>query len=96
VVEGDRHAGESHSPTDWKRRVRGQGDRGTPELGIRIEWVGAGNGYRVGTGTWKVVRGTGEYAELAGGGRRGDMWLDRGRGALERARLEGFLTSPGT
>jgi hypothetical protein len=72
-----------------------QGDRGTLELGFRIEWVGAGNGYRVGTGTWKVVRGTGDYAEIAGGGRRGDMWLDRGRGPWS-GRAEGFLKAPGT
>ena len=70
-----------------------QGDRGTLEVRFRIEWVGAGNGYRVGTGTWKVVRGTGRYAEITGGGRRGDMWLKRGRGPWS-GRAEGFLTSP--
>jgi hypothetical protein len=68
-----------------------QGDRGTLELRFRIEWVRAGNGYRVGTGTWTVARGTGEYAEITGGGRRGDMWLDRGRGPWS-GRAEGFLT----
>jgi hypothetical protein len=72
-----------------------QGDRGTLELRFRIEWVRAGNGYRVGTGTWKVVRGTGDYAEITGGGRRGDMWLDRGRGPWS-GRAEGFLKAPGT
>ncbi len=70
-----------------------QGDRGTLEVRFRIEWVGAGNGYRVGTGTWKVVRGTGRYAEITGGGRRGDVWLKRGRGPWS-GRAEGFLTSP--
>jgi hypothetical protein len=72
-----------------------QGDRGTLEVRYRIEWVGAGHGYRVGTGTWKVVRGTGEYAEITGGGRRGDMWLKRGRGPWS-GRAEGFLRAPGT
>lgn len=69
-----------------------QGDRGTLEVRFRIEWVGAGNGYRVGTGTWKVVRGTGRYADITGGGLRGDMWLKRGRGPWT-GRAEGFLMS---
>jgi hypothetical protein len=70
-----------------------QGERGTLELRFRIEWVGAGNDYRVGTGTWKVVRGTGRYADITGGGRRGDIWLKRGRGPWS-GRAEGFLQSP--
>jgi hypothetical protein len=69
-----------------------QGDRGTLEVRFRIEWVGAGSGYRVGTGTWKVVRGTGRYADITGSGRRGDMWLKRGRGPWT-GRAEGFLMS---
>lgn len=69
-----------------------QGHRGTLEVRFRIEWVGAGNGYRVGTGTWKVVRGTGRYADIRGGGLRGDMWLKRGRGPWT-GRAEGFLMS---
>ncbi|HEX6582625.1 MAG TPA: hypothetical protein VF056_03410 [Thermoleophilaceae bacterium] len=69
------------------------GDRGVLELRFRIEWVGAGNDYRVGAGTWKIVRGTGRYADLTGGGRRGDIWLKRGRGPWS-GRAEGLLTSP--
>jgi hypothetical protein len=69
-----------------------QSDQGTLDVRFRIEWVGAGNGYRVGTGTWRVVRGTGRYAEVTGGGQRGDMWLKRGRGPWS-GRAEGFLTS---
>ena len=69
-----------------------QGDRGILEVRFRIEWVGAGNGYRVGTGTWKVVRGTGRYSDITGGGQRGDMWLKRGRGPWT-GRAEGFLVS---
>jgi hypothetical protein len=34
-----------------------------------IEWVDPGNGYYVGTGTWKIVRGTGAYAGVVGHGR---------------------------
>lgn len=67
-----------------------EGDDGTLELRFQIEWVGAGNHYRVGIGTWKVVRGTGRYAETTGGGRRGDIWLKRGRGPWS-GRAEGFL-----
>ena len=33
--------------------------------------VGGGGGYVVGTGTWRVVRGTGPYAGVMGGGRLG-------------------------
>ena len=71
-----------------------QDDPGSPilELRFRIEWVGAGNGYRVGTGTWEVVRGTGRYSHITGGGLRGDMWLKRGRGPWT-GRAEGFLVS---
>jgi hypothetical protein len=70
-----------------------KGQRGSLKLRFRVEWVEAGNGYHVGTGTWKIVRGTGQYAQLAGGGRRGDVWLDRGRGPWS-GRAEGFLTQP--
>jgi hypothetical protein len=67
------------------------GKRGTLVLRSRIEYVDAGNGYHVGTGTWKVVRGTGQYARITGGGRRGDVYLDRGPWS---GRNEGFLTLP--
>lgn len=68
-----------------------EGKRGTLVLRSRIEYVDAGNGYHVGTGTWKVVRGTGQYARMTGGGRRGDVYLDRGPWS---GRNEGFLTRP--
>lgn len=57
----------------------------------RIEYVAAANGYHVGTGTWKVVPGTGQCAQITGGGRRGDVYLDRGPWS---GRNEGFLTLP--
>ena len=66
-----------------------KGKRGSLVIRSRIEYVEAGSGYHVGTGTWKVVRGTGQYAQLAGGGRRGDVYLDSGPWS---GRNEGFLT----
>jgi hypothetical protein len=70
-----------------------EGRRGSLKTRFRIEWVEAGNGYHVSTSAWKVVRGTGQYARIAGGGRGGGMWLDRGRGPWS-GRYEGFLTHP--
>jgi hypothetical protein len=68
-----------------------KGKRGTLVIRSRIEYLDAGNGYHVGAGTWKVVRGTGQYARITGGGRRADVWLDRGPWS---GRNEGFLTLP--
>jgi hypothetical protein len=44
----------------------------------------------VARGTWKAVRGTGQYAGVAGGGRS----VHLGLGRRWVARFEGFLTSP--
>jgi hypothetical protein len=72
------------------------GKQGTVVLGERVEAVELGqdldhNSFTdgIGMGTWKVVRGTGDYAGIAGGGRsahfyQGHRWI---------ARYEGFLTS---
>jgi hypothetical protein len=57
----------------------------------RDEYVNSGNGYNVGTGTWQVVRGTGQYAHITGGGRTGNVSLDRGPWS---SRNEGFLSLP--
>jgi hypothetical protein len=62
-----------------------KGKRGTLVIRSRIEWVEAGSGYHIGTGTWKVVRGTGQYARAAGGGRREARRCIPGQRALERA-----------
>jgi hypothetical protein len=43
--------------------------RGTFVWRARIAWVNSGSGYSIGTGTWKIVRGTGAYAQLEGKGR---------------------------
>jgi hypothetical protein len=45
------------------------GRRGTFVIRWRMEFVGAGDGNTVGTGTWSLVRGTGAYTGGFGGGR---------------------------
>ncbi len=48
------------------------GKRGTLTIREKNEWVDPGNDKsrcHIAFGTWKVVRGTGQYAGLAGGGR---------------------------
>jgi hypothetical protein len=65
-----------------------EGKRGSFVVRSRMEYVDAGNGYLAGTNTWKFVRGTGQYAQITGGGRGGDVvhsprWSDH---------YEGFLT----
>jgi len=69
-----------------------EGKRGTLTTQERNEWVDAGGPF-VGMGTWKVVRGTGQYAGVTGGGRNATAGLNRGNGAWY-AREEGFLTVP--
>ena len=72
-----------------------KGKRGTMSIREQLEFVEVSNekvpGFDftpgVGIGTWKVVRGTGAYAKITGGGRsghQGQPWL---------AQLEGFLAS---
>jgi hypothetical protein len=46
-----------------------EGKRGTFAWRASIAWVDPGNGYYVGTGTWRIVRGTGAYKHLQGHGR---------------------------
>jgi hypothetical protein len=65
------------------------GARGTMTIHFHIEWVNAGGHYIVGTGTWKVLGGTGAYAHIAGGGRSAHAWLPRGPVSW---RAEGFLS----
>jgi hypothetical protein len=45
------------------------GRRGTFVWRAQIEWVNLDHGYSVGTGTWKIVLGTGAYKHLEGHGR---------------------------
>jgi hypothetical protein len=72
------------------------GKRGTLRIREQVEWVNIeadgnddGSNDSVATGTWKVVRGTGEYAGATGSGRSGHAGL----GQPWNARYEGFLTS---
>jgi hypothetical protein len=68
------------------------GKRGTLTTQERVDWLNTGGPY-VGVGTWKVVRGTGQYAKATGGGRLASAGLDQGNGAWYAAE-EGFITSP--
>jgi len=64
------------------------GKRGTLVARNRIEWLDLPDGWAVSTGTWKVIRGTGEYAGLAGGGIAAGVSLANGNA---RSQFEGFL-----
>jgi hypothetical protein len=65
------------------------GKRGTLVLRNRIQWVDIPDGWVVFTGTWTVIRGTGDYAGLSGGGRGAGVQLASGNG---KSRFEGFLS----
>jgi hypothetical protein len=72
------------------------GKRGTLTIRDRNEWVhlerdgnGDGQNDAIAIGTWKVVRGTGQYAGIAGKGRNGHVGL----GSPWYARYEGVLTT---
>ena len=70
-----------------------KGKRGSFVLRVRIEHIDAGNGFHIGTGTWRFVRGTRAYAGITGGGRVANAWIDFGSGALSERR-DGFLALP--
>jgi len=70
-----------------------KGKRGSFVIRVRIEHIDAGNGFNIGTGTWRFVRGTRTYAGITGGGRVANAWLDRGSRPLSERR-DGFLTLP--
>jgi hypothetical protein len=70
------------------------GKLGTLVFRERNEWVEVGNYYSVAVGTWKVMRGTGQYAGVSGGGRSGHATRHGPRGTNWYARYEGFLTAP--
>ena len=73
------------------------GKRGALTIRDRNEWVDLGQDSNrdgesdgIGITTWKVVRGTGQYAAVVGKGRGGHAGL----GCPWYARYEGILTSP--
>jgi hypothetical protein len=67
-----------------------KGKRGSFVTRYHAEWIDAGNGYSVSFGTWKVVRGTGQYAKITGGGHGASVWSERTD--AWSSHLEGFLT----
>jgi hypothetical protein len=78
-------------------RITLTGKLGTLTIRDRNEWVdlardGNGDGQNDGIGvtSWKVVRGTGQYAEIAGKGRGAHIGL----GSPWYARYEGLLSTP--
>ena len=84
---------EIYGPSVWTFA----GKRGSLILRERAETIELGqdldhNGFEdgIGVGTWKVVRGTGLYAGIAGGGRSAHFY----QGRRWVARFEGFLTTP--
>jgi len=73
------------------------GKRGALVFRERNEWADLGQDLNrdayvddIAIGTWKIVRGTGTYAGITGGGRSAHLGLGR----RWIARYEGFLTSP--
>jgi hypothetical protein len=71
-----------------------KGKRGTLTIRERNEWVDIGNDANrdgspdgIGLGKWTIVRGTGQYAHLSGGGGS----AHEGLGQIWFARQEGFL-----
>ncbi len=66
------------------------GKRGTLVLHSKFTWIEAGGAYNIATGTWKVVRGTGQYARVSGGGRIAQV----GAPKITLARYQGYIASP--
>jgi hypothetical protein len=54
----------------------------------QMGYIDLPDGWAVFTGTWKIIRGTGAYAGVTGGGRLGGVALANGK---TKAQLQGFL-----
>jgi hypothetical protein len=62
-----------------------QGKRGTFTWRAQISWVDLEGGYAIGTGTWKILRGTGAYSHLEGHGRIAIITGANDQGVADRA-----------
>ena len=69
-----------------------KGKRGSFVIRYHGEWVDAGNSYHVASATWKVIRGTGQYAKITGGGRAASVWNERTD--AWSSHMEGVFTLP--
>jgi hypothetical protein len=90
TVSSDRvviREGKAVQIVNWVTTCKGK--RGSFVIRVRLEQIDAGNGNHIGTGTWKVVRGTGRYAQITGSGVVANAWAG---GGPWRERREGFLT----
>jgi hypothetical protein len=94
VVANQRNVTRDGQPAQIVTWVSTQkGKHGSFVVRARIEHIDAGNGFHIGTGTWKFVRGTGAYAGITGGGRVANAWIDFGSRAISERRT-GFLRLP--
>ena len=88
TVTRDGQAIDIYYPVTWTLR----GKRGTLTLRERSEWLQTGDAL-IATGTWRVVRGTGAYAGIAGHGRSAHVGHNHGNGAWF-ASHSGVLSRP--
>jgi hypothetical protein len=70
------------------------GKQGSFTWRAQISWVEAGADYVIGTGPWKIVRGTGAYAHLHGGGRLVTLIHDSDNSGVT-LRAEGVVSTNG-
>jgi hypothetical protein len=67
------------------------GARGSLLIRLHIEWTDAGHDFVIGQGRWTILRGTGAYKGLTGGGFGSSVMPPRGDGSW---RDEGLVASP--
>jgi hypothetical protein len=86
----DRHTTQGGQPVDVNNpQMTLIGKRGTIVARNQIGWTDVPDGLAVFTGTWKVIRGTGVYAGLAGGGRGAGVQLAN---TDTKSQFDGFLS----
>jgi hypothetical protein len=68
-----------------------KGKLGSIVVRVRQDWTEAGNGYNASADTWTVIRGTGQYAQISGGGRGTSVWLEPND--HWSSRYQGFFTT---